>query len=51
MCSNIEDISRDAGSMDVEEDVLLRECGLTFLDFYLCSVLASKCLMSAFLYI
>lgn len=33
--SNIEDITREAGSMDVEEDVLLRKCDpstLFFLD-------------------
>lgn len=25
MCSNIEDVARDAGSINVEEDVLLRK--------------------------
>lgn len=30
ICSNIEDICRDAGSVDVEEDILLRKRGLAF---------------------
>ena len=32
--SNIEDIARDAGSIDVEEDVLFRKCCLTRIIFY-----------------
>lgn len=31
ICSNIEDICRDAGSVDVEEDILLRKHRLAFL--------------------
>ena len=31
--SNIEDIARDAGSIDVEEDVLFRKCCLTRIIF------------------
>ena len=32
-CSNIEDISRDAGSFNAEEDALLRKCRIDF-SFY-----------------
>lgn len=37
-CSNIEDITRDAGSFDVEEDALLRKCRVVTVFTFNCVV-------------